>query len=150
MNARILFGAAVAAVAVTLAGNAVASADPIPLNPDDYKVGDTVYFAANASGCQIRPTGDVGCWYGAGGAGWFGLPVSDLVIDLPFLPAHPSFGLWGEVARPGAKSFPLDDGTYTLSYAGATCTVTGGAHFTTTCTSKGHSFTRGVEGTRFS
>ncbi|MEV6767588.1 hypothetical protein AB0N05_03045 [Nocardia sp. NPDC051030] len=153
MNARTLLGAAVAAVAVMFAGNGVAAADSW-VDPADYMVGDTVYFAGSMGGCTIRPNGDVGCDLNGTGS-FYGIPAPDLVIDVAFLPAHPTFGLFGRYARPGARSLPWDNEppydreiTSLISYAGATCVNITGRYASIACDSKGHYFKYGVGGTQ--
>ncbi|WP_227984676.1 hypothetical protein [Nocardia spumae] len=158
MKIRTFIGAAAAAVAVAGVGTGVASADPFVAangptvqNPADYLVGDTVYFSAGYANCSMRPNGDVGCDISPGIANLWGIPITNLAIDLPFLPAHPTFGLTGALGRPGSRSIgsgPAADGyDYggTISYGGATCS--GGGRGAVSCTSKGHSFNFGWSGT---
>ncbi|WP_157172431.1 hypothetical protein [Nocardia pneumoniae] len=145
MKARTLLGSVVAAAAVSMAGSAVAAAAPTQIanqDPAEYLVGDTVYFAYASSNCAIRPNGDVGCDIPFG-TNLYGFPIYDLAIDLPFLPAHPTFGLVGAHGRPGSQ--PIAG---TINYAGASCT--GGGRGALTCTSKGHSFSFGWSGTQIS
>ncbi|MBF6192631.1 MULTISPECIES: hypothetical protein [Nocardia] len=77
------------------------------------------------------------------GTNLFGFTVYDLAIDLPFLPAHPTFGLTGPHGR--ADSPPIEG---TLTNGGASCT--GGGRGALLCTSKGHSFSFGWSGTQIS
>ncbi|RDI65824.1 hypothetical protein [Nocardia pseudobrasiliensis] len=158
MKARTLLGAAVAAVAITMTGAAVASAAPdwdnpylVQADPADFLVGDTVYFAEyGGPSCAIHPNGDVGCDLRPGGqALWGVVPITDIAIDVPFLPAHPTFGLTGAHGRPGSRLItdvprPPDrqyQGTR-IDYGGATC-IAGLPRGGMSCTSKGHTFSLG-------
>ncbi|MGW4767953.1 hypothetical protein ACWEO2_07920 [Nocardia sp. NPDC004278] len=154
MKARNFVGAAVAVATVSLASGGVASA--ADLDPAPYLVGDTVYFSyGNMASCAMHPNGDVGCDIQPGTARWFGiLPVTDLAIDLPFLPAHPTFGQHGMAGSPGLALDPSTStnpypGNATISYGGATC-VGSGARAELSCRSKGHSFAFGFGGTQVS
>ncbi|UGT62591.1 hypothetical protein [Nocardia asteroides] len=132
MRIRTLLAAPVLAAALAAPGMQAAAAQP----------SDTVYFSYGGSNCAIRATGDVGCDI-PGGTNLFGFTVHDLAIDLPFLPAHPTFGLFGPHGRAG--SAPIDG---TLSNGGASCT--GGGRGALFCTAKGHSFSFGWSGTQIS
>ncbi|MGQ4616857.1 hypothetical protein [Nocardia sp. R7R-8] len=158
-----MIGAAVSAVTVMLAGNAFAQADPTTAGPDlvpiglveadpaDFLDGDTVYFSdwLGQANCAIHPNGDVACDLTAGYRLWGVVPITDIAIDAPFLPAHPTFGLAGQHGRPGSRwitDVPRPEGVYqgtSLSYAGVTC-IGGLPRGATNCTSKGHSFTLGA------
>ncbi|MCX4091372.1 hypothetical protein [Nocardia sp. alder85J] len=153
MRARTMLGAAVAAAGLSVAGGAVAGAAPmraadLQVDVAPYLVGDTVYFSAGGANCSIHPDGSAGCDIPAGIAKWYNiLPVTDLVIDIPFLPAHPE---WVQHGQPGSLSLPSDANGYdsTISYAGASCY--GGGRGAIGCTSKGHSFSFGWSGTQTS
>ncbi len=161
MKIRTLIGGTIAAVALSMAGGAVATAAPATtataataVNPADYLVGDTVYFSIGSVNCSMHTNGDVGCDIPAGIANFYGLPITNLAIDLPFLPAHPTFGLTGPLGRPDSRSLdvgPAADGyDYggVINYGGATCS--GGGRGAITCSSKGHSFSFGWSGTTLS
>ncbi|MGY2121089.1 hypothetical protein ACW9HJ_06510 [Nocardia gipuzkoensis] len=137
MNIRNFAAPAVLAAALTLAGTAVASAAPAQTVDDG-----TVYFRYASSNCAIHSNGDVGCDIPYG-TNLFGFTIYDLVIDLPFLPAHPTFGLTCPHGR--ADSPPIAG---TLTNGGASCT--GGGRGALVCTSKGHSFSFGWSGTQIS
>ncbi len=158
MKIRALIGGSLAAVAISMFGAGAATAAPeisptagTVLNPADYLVGDTVYFSAGYANCSMHPNGDVGCDINPGVANLYGIPINNLAIDLPFLPAHPTFGLTGPLGRPGSRSIdpgPAADGyDYggTINYGGASCS--GGGRGAITCYSKGHSFNFGWSGT---
>lgn len=149
MTLRTMLGitAAVAALALGAAGHAAAVPYPEPtvVDPNDYKDGDSVYFSlGNGQNCVIRPNGDVGCDFPQGLVLTIpGFPfrptVTDLAINIDWLPAHPEFHSWG---RAGSKELPKNQdapGGSTITYAGATCLV-GGFHGSWSCKSKGHSF----------
>ncbi|WP_067816380.1 hypothetical protein [Nocardia inohanensis] len=151
MKARAFAGAALAAVAMVVAGTGTASAEPIDVDPALFMDGDTVYFADwyNAAYCAIHANGDVGCDIPAGGTLWGVIPVNDVVIDMAFLPAHPTFGLAGPHGRPGSRwitDVPRPDGNVydgtRITYAGVTCVGgragRGGGGIT--CDAKGHHF----------
>ncbi|WP_157170837.1 hypothetical protein [Nocardia araoensis] len=137
MNLRKLTLPAVFAAALTMAGGAVAGATPAQTVDDG-----TVYFSYASSNCSIHSNGDVGCDIPFG-TNLFGFTVYDLAIDLPFLPAHPTFGLTGSHGVPGSP--PIAG---TLTNGGASCT--GGGRGALLCTSKGHSFSFGWSGTQIS
>lgn len=150
MKARTFVGVAVATLAVSMAGTAVADAASPGVDVTPYMVGTTAYFSADGANCSIQSNGDVGCDIPAGMAKWYNvIPVTDLSIDLPFLPAHPTFGLVGQHGRAGSLALPQGDGYgSTISYAGATCS--GGGRGAVSCSSKGHSFSFGWSGTQTS
>ncbi|WP_159846878.1 hypothetical protein [Nocardia sp. CY41] len=161
MNARICLGAVVAAVGVTMTGTTVAAAAPdmnnpnlIQADPADFMVGDTVYFSGwlGSSNCAIHPNGDVGCDLSPGHTLWGIVPISDVAIDVPFLPAHPTFGLGGPHGRPGSRwitDVPRPEGKVyqgtRISYAGVICIGGLPRGAGVACTSKGHSFTDGAQ-----
>jgi len=153
MKARTFVGATIAALAISTAGAAVANATPGEATSVDvapYLVGTTAYFTVDGANCGIQASGAVGCDIPAGVAKWFDvIPITDLAIDLPFLPAHPTFGLVGSYGRPGSLALP-DPGGYgsIISYAGATCS--GGGRGAVSCSSMGHSFSFGWSGTQTS
>ncbi|WP_157163580.1 hypothetical protein [Nocardia aobensis] len=157
---RFVAGVFVAA-GVTITGGAIASAAPAVspvsgsvLDPSDYLVGDTVYFSTSYANCSMHANGDVGCDISPGTANLWGIPINDLVISLPFLPAHPNFGLMGPHGRAGSRS--IDPGATPdgydyggmLRFGGATCSAGGRAALS--CSSKGHSFSFGSSGTTVS
>ncbi|MEV6430885.1 hypothetical protein [Nocardia sp. NPDC051463] len=156
MNARSFFGAAVTAVAITLAGNTIAAGAPndhlVEADLSDFMVGDTVYFSdwLGSANCAIHPNGDVGCDLRPGYTLWGIIPITDVTIDTPALPAHPTFGLGGQHGRPGSRwitDVPRQDGVVyqgtRISYAGVTC-IGGLPHgAATNCSAKGHNFTLG-------
>ncbi|MGV9674870.1 hypothetical protein ACWDSJ_06295 [Nocardia sp. NPDC003482] len=137
MKIKYLAGSALFAAALTMAGGAVAGAAPAQAVDND-----TVYFSYAGSNCSIHANGDVGCDI-PGGTNLYGIQVPDLAIDLPFLPAHPTFGLTGPHGIAGS---PQISGT--LTNGGASCT--GGGRGALYCTSKGHSFSFGWSGTTIS
>ncbi|WP_460728507.1 hypothetical protein [Nocardia heshunensis] len=152
MNARTFLGAAVASVALIIAGNGVASAD-IGLTEADnsqFLDGDTLYFSdwLGSSNCAIHANGDVGCDLGPGQSLWGIIPIGDVVIDNSVLPAHPTFGLGGQHGRPGSRwitDVPRDANVYQgtrIDYAGVTC-IGGLPRGGLNCTSRGHKFTLG-------
>lgn len=128
---------ALAAAPIMAAGVAQAGPyDPPVQNPADYLDGDTAYFSYNQNNCSISKNGDVGCDMPQGYSytGFFvPINVNNVAIDLPFLPAHPTFGLTGPLGKAGSK--PLAG---SLTYAGAHCQR--GLKQELTCESKGHSF----------
>lgn len=161
MNMRAVIAGSVAAIAISMAGGAVAGAEPFVAangptvqNPADFLVGDTVYFNAGYANCSIHPNGDVGCDISPGIATLFGVPINNVAIDLPFLPAHPTFGLTGPLGRAGSRPFdpgPSVDGyDYggVITYGGATCSA--GGRGAVQCSSKGHTFNFGWSGTNLS
>ncbi|MEC3920242.1 hypothetical protein [Nocardia sp. CDC160] len=144
MRLHAFAGTALATVAISMIGTGTASAEA--LNPNDFLIGDTVYFNAGYAQCSIKPDGTTGCDIAPGIAKWLNMiPVTDLAIDLAFLPAHPTFGLLGPHGRSDANSLPVTEFSSTITYAGATCT--GGGRGGIQCVSKGHTFSFGWSGT---
>ncbi len=149
MRARTYISATIAALAMTTIGAGVANAGSPSVDPTPYLVNGTAYFSVGSVNCDIQSNGDVGCDIPAGIAKWYDvIPVTDLAIDLPFLPAHPTFGLLGPHGRPGSLGLPASygDAGSSITYAGATCS--GGGRGGIYCTSKGHSFAFGWSGTQ--
>ncbi|MBL1073065.1 hypothetical protein JK358_01520 [Nocardia sp. 2] len=144
-KAGTFLGAALLSAAAVVSGSGTASASTW-VDPAEYLVGDTVYFAGTMGGCTIKPNGDVGCDLNGTGT-WYFIPVKDLAIDVAFLPAHPTFGAFGRYSRPGAKGMPMNE-TSMINYAGATCVNSPAPEYRITCDSKGHGFSYGVGGTR--
>ncbi|QIS10123.1 hypothetical protein [Nocardia arthritidis] len=119
---------------------------------------DTVYFSYGPEvNCAITGDGTVGCDVSPGY--WLSLPVADrsipvpfvpvrqVVIDQPWLPAHPGSAI-GAFTLPGGNPFlgtiKTGEGYASIwvDHAGATCTITG-FHYSgpgLSCSSKGHSF----------
>ncbi|WP_330179008.1 hypothetical protein OHB26_21145 [Nocardia sp. NBC_01503] len=151
MKVRAFFGVAMAAAAVALAGTSVAHADSDEVNVNDYLIGDTAYFNTGIASCSIKANGDVGCDIQSGIAKWLNIiPITDLAIDMPFLPAHPTFGAFGHYGRSDAQVLgggPIGYGS-TINYAGASCHGGGRGGFS--CTAKGHGFSFGWSGTQTS
>ncbi len=145
MRMLVAAGIIAAATALSLAGTATATADTV--NPNDYLIGDTVYFNSGPAQCSITADGSTGCDIAPGVAKWLNLiPVTDLTIDAPFLPAHPTFGLFGPHGHPDANTLPEGNGYgSTITYAGATCSAGGRGGIQ--CTAKGHNFSFGWSGT---
>lgn len=129
--------AAGAAAMVLSAGTASADEYAPAQNPADYLQGDTAYFSyGSAANCAMHPGGIVGCDLPNGmimSQVPFTPRVYDVQIDVPWFPAHPTFGIGGPRGRAG--STPLQG---TLSYGGATCEI--GVKGQLTCTSMGRSF----------
>ncbi|MGB6182350.1 MAG: hypothetical protein WBF79_14000 [Rhodococcus sp. (in: high G+C Gram-positive bacteria)] len=130
-----------ATVSLSVMGSGTASAidypAPVPVDVGPYLQGDVAYFSSGSANCSITPAGVVGCDI-TSGAFLTQLPfaprVYDVAIDVPWFPAHPTFGIGGPRGRGG--STPLAG---SLTYGGATCLVGfKGALF---CSSMGHSFT---------
>ncbi|MGW0248337.1 hypothetical protein ACWDYH_17065 [Nocardia goodfellowii] len=110
---------------------------------------DTVYFSVGSRNCAIAPDGTVGCDFGADRARLqysflpVPIPVRDIAIDQPWLPAHPTF-------TPGSRTLPggnpsiydvkTGDGAWGpyIEFAGARCEV--GFHGSFGCKSKGRSW----------
>jgi hypothetical protein len=138
---------AVAAVAVSMSGAGVANA-AVPVDPSGYLSNGTVYFSySNMANCAIESNGNVGCDSIGAPITWFGIPVTNVSIDLPFLPAHPALGPLGTHGQPGSRQLsgtsPGPGQAYgqdgSITYAGTTCVV-GSMRAEVTCTAKGHSF----------
>ncbi|QIS08744.1 hypothetical protein [Nocardia arthritidis] len=144
--ARVLTIVAAAPIAFTVATQA---ADAAP---------DTVYFSYGPEvNCAITGDGTVGCdvtpsRYPSVPVGNTYLPlpfipVAQVVIDQPWLPAHPgeapgAFTLPG--GNPAMSDVKTGEGyaSIRVDHAGATCVSTGG-HYSgpgLSCSSKGHSF----------
>lgn len=112
-----------------------------------------VYFAMGSFQCSISPDGSVGCDTPPTlmsikvGGGYLPVPfqVSQVVIDLPWAPAHPGFAAGTPHTLPGGNpdiskvATGNDFWGPSITYAGATCSV--GFHGSATCQSKGHAFT---------
>ncbi|MVU78622.1 hypothetical protein GPX89_15370 [Nocardia sp. ET3-3] len=147
MRMRAFAAMACAAAALSLVGTGTGTATADAVNPGDYMIGDTVYFNAGPAQCSIKSDGTTGCDIAPGIAKWLNIiPVTDLAIDVPFLPAHPTFGVFGHYGRADANTLPQGDGYgSTITYAGATCS--GGGRGAIQCTAKGHSFNFGWSGT---
>ncbi|MEU7632690.1 hypothetical protein AB0C34_22300 [Nocardia sp. NPDC049220] len=135
---RVVGVVATAALAPILL-SATAQADPGP-----------VYFSVGSINCAIAADGTVGCDFGYPTRLQYSfLPfpfsVNDIVIDQPWLPAHPTFG--------SGAAFTLPDGNPSLDsvktgsgqwgpfieYAGSRCAA--GFHGSFGCQSKGRAFT---------
>ncbi|MCU1646896.1 MAG: hypothetical protein JWN03_7171 [Nocardia sp.] len=132
--------AAAVLAAVPLAATAQAD-DPGPL-----------FFRAGGFNCSIGTDGTVGCdlsspaWMSIQVAG-ANIPmpftVTQVVIDVPWAPAHPGFAP-GIYTLPGGNPNIDDVATGgdmwgpSVTYAGATCAV--GFHGSFVCNSKGHTF----------
>ncbi|ONM48691.1 hypothetical protein [Nocardia donostiensis] len=128
-----------AAALMPILSTAAAQADP-----------GTVYFRAGSTNCAISGNGTVGCdFHQPTRVDYsflpFLIPVSDLVIDQPWLPAHPTFGSGAAHTLPGGNpdisSVKTADGTWgpIVEHAGARCEV--GFHGSFTCQAKGRGFT---------
>lgn len=115
----------------------------------------TVYFAASGMNCSIADDGTVGCDSPTARpmqitiAG-IDLPVpfsvNQVVIDVPWAPAHPAFGgtphtLPGGNPPISTIGHPVGSGATGgsgVDHGGASCAT--GFHGSFSCTSKGHSF----------
>ncbi|WP_067480072.1 hypothetical protein [Nocardia amamiensis] len=132
--------AAAAAAPLVVAGNAQADAG-------------TVYFAAGSTNCAIFGDGSVGCDFGYPlflsyhvGNSYIPVPVkvSEMVIDQPWLPAHPTFDPGTPYTLPGGNPSIYDVKTGSgqwgpiIEHAGSTCAV--GFHGSFTCQAKGRGF----------
>ncbi|MBH0780011.1 hypothetical protein [Nocardia bovistercoris] len=107
-----------------------------------------LYFGTGAFQCAIFADGAVGC--DAPGYRlqytWLPVPfpVNEVVIDQPWLPAHPTFTPGSDYTRPGNNPSLYEvrtgDGTWGpyVEYAGARCEA--GFHGSFTCSSKGRAF----------
>ncbi|MDR7170106.1 hypothetical protein J2W56_003857 [Nocardia kruczakiae] len=138
---------AMAGAAAPLAFGGVAGADtPGP-----------VYFSAGTVNCSIADDGSVGCdlatptWMsiqlGTNVSVPVPFPVREVVIDVPWAPAHPGFDAGTPHTLPGGNP---DISTYgqsagsgptagpAVSHAGSTCAV--GFHGSFSCDAKGHHF----------
>ncbi|MBO0852514.1 MAG: hypothetical protein J2P18_01945 [Nocardia sp.] len=140
-------GVLAAAAAVPMAFTAVANADkPGP-----------VYFSAHGMNCSITDDGTVGCDLTSPTSFAFStgtdsqipvpFPVREVLIDVPWAPAHPGLdpgtphtlpggnpdiGTFGTTAGSGANQGPA------VYHAGAVCAI--GFHGSFSCQSKGHAF----------
>ncbi|WP_194816958.1 hypothetical protein [Nocardia sp. XZ_19_385] len=131
-----------------LAGVAAVALAPVVLTAPAHAA-DTVYFSVGSRNCAIAPDGTVGCDFGADPARlqytFFPvlIPVNDIVIDQPWLPAHPTFSP-GSRTLPGGNPSIYDvktgDGAWGpyVEFAGARCEV--GFHGSFGCKSKGRSW----------
>ncbi|WP_040833372.1 hypothetical protein [Nocardia brevicatena] len=110
----------------------------------------TVYFSSGAMQCSITGDGTVGCDLGSPMRLQYSflpipIPVNDIVIDQPLLPAHPTFAAGARYTLPGGNpnlsGVRTADGQWgpIIEHAGAKCES--GFHGSFTCTTKGHSFT---------
>ena len=110
----------------------------------------TVYFNAAGLSCAIAGDGTVGCDFGSPMRLQYSflpipIPVNEIVIDRPALPAHPTFDAGTPYTRPGGnpglESVATGTGPWGpyIEHAGARCEV--GFHGSFTCTAKGHAFT---------
>ncbi|HLS77697.1 MAG TPA: hypothetical protein VK083_12990 [Nocardia sp.] len=121
-----------AACAVSFLFTATAHAEPA-----------TVHFSAGSIQCAISGNGTVGCdlpypmpvVYGQLP---FGFPVGEIVLDVPWLPAHPTFTPGAQFTIPGGNP-PLDavktgDGQWGpyIDHAGVRCEI--GFHGSFGCT----------------
>ena len=144
-------GAVLAAAAATpLIVSGVAQAEPA----------GTVHFSYGLFNCAINDGGDVGCDVNGGtsmsialntGSGNPSIPVpfrvNQVVIDVPWAPAHPGFTPGMPYTLPGgnpnivAVGHPTGSGATAgseVTHAGASCAS--GFHGSFSCKSKGHSF----------
>ncbi|MFF0493521.1 hypothetical protein ACWDSJ_14995 [Nocardia sp. NPDC003482] len=109
----------------------------------------TVYFADGSINCSITSDGTVGCDFAypqrlsykiSENVYTPAIPATQVVIDIPWLPAHPGFG--GSHTLPGGNPALSDvktgAGTWGpyIDYAGAHCEA--GFHGSFSCSSKGH------------
>ncbi|WP_228805472.1 hypothetical protein [Nocardia higoensis] len=106
----------------------------------------TKHFSVGSVQCAIFGDGTVGCDLPSPtpltyGQLPFGFPVSEIVIDVPWLPAHPTFDPGTPYTLPGGNP-PLSevktgDGQWgpTIEHAGASCAV--GFHGSFGCAAKG-------------
>ncbi|MFI5782125.1 hypothetical protein [Nocardia sp. NPDC051570] len=115
--------------------------------------GGTVYFAAGSTNCSIASDGSLGCDYAVPqrmsyvtrGDAYIPVPfpVGQVVIDIPWLPAHPGLGgpshtlPGGNPRLSDVKTGEGQWGPY-IDYAGAHCES--GFHGSFSCSSKGHTF----------
>ncbi|WP_159851289.1 hypothetical protein [Nocardia sp. CY41] len=113
----------------------------------------TLYFSLGNAQCSIASDGTVGCDYRQGvrmtyrvGETYVTLPfpVRAVVIDQPWLPAHPEFTAGDSHSLPGGNPNFSDVATGTgpwgpfVNYGGAHCEV--GFRGSFACQSKGHAF----------
>nr|WP_271210885.1 hypothetical protein [Rhodococcus wratislaviensis] len=119
-----------------------------------------VYFRVGNFNCSIAPDDSVGCdlpqplpmdfpILGEFGLPWLG-PVQHVVIDLPWLPALPTFPPGTPFTLPGGNPDISEVATSqsmyqkTITHGGTTCLA--GFMGDVTCTAKGHSFVVTVYG----
>ena len=119
-----------------------------------------VYFRVGNFNCSIAPDDVVGCdlpqplpmdfpILGEFGLPWLG-PVQHVVIDLPWLPAHPTYPPGTPFTLPGGNPDISEVATSqsmyqkTITHGGTTCLA--GFMGDLTCTAKGHSFVVTVYG----
>ncbi len=148
--AKRIAGAVAAIAAVLLACAAPAQADAAA----------PVYFRVGNINCSIASDDTVGCdlpqpvpmdfpLLGEFGLPWLA-PVQHVVIDLPWLPAHPALTLGTPFTLPGGNpdlsQVATSQTMYVkrLSHGGTTCVS--GFMGDVTCTAKGHSFVVTVYG----
>ncbi|NKY29663.1 hypothetical protein [Nocardia gamkensis] len=132
--------AAVAAAPILAAGNAQADAG-------------TVYFSVGSTNCAIFANGSLGCdlaspmymsYYIGDTYVPVPVPVNEIAIDQPWLPAHPTFDPGTPYTLPGGN--PRIDDVKTgsgpwgpiIEHAGASCQV--GFHGSFTCQALGRGF----------
>lgn len=109
----------------------------------------TKHFSVGSTQCAIFGNGTVGCDLSSPTPLMYGqlpfpLPVSEIVIDTRWLPAHPTFAPGTAYTLPGGNP-PLDqvktgDGPWgpIIEHAGAECSV--GFHGTFSCTAHDRSW----------
>ncbi|MFC0452118.1 hypothetical protein [Rhodococcus jostii] len=119
-----------------------------------------VYFRVGNVHCSIAPDDSVGCdlpqpvpmdfpILGEFGLPWLG-PVQHVAIDVPWLPAHPTYPFGTPFTRPGGNPDIAEVATSqtmyqkTITRGGTTCLA--GFMGDVTCTTKGHSFVVTVYG----
>ncbi|BDT92958.1 hypothetical protein [Nocardia sputorum] len=138
------FAGAVAAVAVApILAAGSAQADP-----------GTVYFSVGSMNCAIFADGSLGCDFAAPlrlsyyvGDTYVPVPVpvNEIAIDQPWLPAHPTFDPATPYTLPGGNPSIYDVRTGSgqwgpiVEHAGASCQV--GFHGSFTCQALGRGFT---------
>ncbi|WP_327111737.1 hypothetical protein OHB12_26630 [Nocardia sp. NBC_01730] len=112
-----------------------------------------VYFSAGSANCAIFGDGSVGCDLGSPlrlnytvGTTYLPLsiPISEIVIDQPWLPAHPTFagGTSYTLAAGNPSIYDLKTGQDmwgpVIEHAGSSCRI--GFHGSFTCNAKGRGF----------
>ncbi|MFE3188364.1 hypothetical protein ACFXHA_05105 [Nocardia sp. NPDC059240] len=133
----------------------VAAAAPVVLSATaTADTPGTVYFSSGSWNCSIAADGTTGCDLSgtvplqltiAGATLPLLIPTREVVIDVPWLPAHPGFDAGTPHTLPGGN--PILDSVATsqdtwgprITYGGASCAS--GFHGSFTCSAKGHSFT---------
>lgn len=112
-----------------------------------------VYFSMGSFQCAISSDGAVGCDTSPKlmsikiGGSYLPIPfqVSQVVINVPWAPAHPGFAAGTPYTLPGGNpdistvATGHDMWGSSVSYAGATCST--GFHGSVSCEAKGHSWT---------